>query len=249
MADAEIHYKLNLILRLVDTTTGRKVKERQVIFKADNRIITFQQKDEGVYILMNHAGEDMTLDISAKGYLPMQTKICFEKLSARLPEVEVPLIPETGRNRFVDYLTLEGKKPGLTSVEAVSPENPHGMLISYQPRRQSLKLYYAKAFEEQSYAVVHEEAQQFEEFRVEKKLNKLEIKLASPLVTKCEPKEKISRIVRGKVEPDGSYLLRILEDGSGAGYLVRYVVDGKESFEWVSSEKRKTETGAEAERS
>lgn len=249
MADAEIYYKLNLIVRLVDTTTGKKIKERQVIFKADNQILALKRKDEGVYILLNYAGNDMILDISAIGYLPMQTKICFEELSARLPEVEVPLIPETGRNQFIDYLTLEGKKPGITSVAAVSFRNPHGALISYQPRRQSLKLYYAKTFEEQSYAVIHEETQEFEEFRVEKKLNKLEIKLASPLVAKCEPKEKIGRIVRGKVDPDGHYLLRVLEDGSGTEYLIRYVVDGKESYERFSSGKKETKAGIEEGRS
>lgn len=249
MAETEIHFKLSLILRLVDTTTGKKVKERPVIFKVKDQILPFQQKEEGVYILLNHEEADLMLDISVPGYLPMQTTVCFAQLPTKLPEVEVPLIPETGRNRFIDYLTVEGKKPGITSVTAVSFRDPHGAVIGYQPRRQSLKLYYAKAFEEQSYAVLHEQAQEFEEFRVDKKLNDFEIRLISPLQKECEPKEKVGRIIRGKVDPDGHYLLRMVEEGSESDYLIRYVVNGQESFERFSPGIRDPIAETEGERS
>ena len=249
MADTEIHFKLSLIVRLVDTTTGRKVRERPIIFKSKDQILPFQQKDEGIYILLNYKDAEMMLDISAPGYLPVQTRVCFAQLPAKLPEVEVPLIPENGRNRFTDYLTLEGKKPGITSVTAVSFRNPHGAVIGYQPRRQSLKLYYAKAFEEQSYAVIHEQTREFEEFRVDKKLNDLEIRLVSPLQKECEPKEKVGRIIRGKVDPDGHYLLRMVEEGSETDYLIRYVVNGQESFERFTPGKMESIAGTEGERS
>lgn len=249
MADAEIHYRLNLILRLVDTTTGRKIKENRVIFKKENETLALMRKEEGIYLLVNYPGGDLVLDISAKGYLPTQTRICFEELPAKLPEIEVPLIPLTDRNQFTDYLTLEGQKPGLTSVAAVSFTNPHGVLISYQPRRQSIKMYYTKDFEERSYAVLHEETEKFEEFRVSRKLDKMEIRLAAPLLDACEPKEKIARIVRGRVEPDGHYLLRVLEEGEKTEYLVRYIVDGVESFERVVFGKKETPPETEEERS
>ena len=51
MADAQISYKLDLIVRLVDTTTGRMVSQRQVIFKSDGQIVPFLRRDEGVYVL------------------------------------------------------------------------------------------------------------------------------------------------------------------------------------------------------
>ena len=114
MAEAIIQYKLDLIVRLVDTTTGKKVEQKQVIFKADNQILVFQKREEGVYVLLNHGRENMTLEIIAEGYLPLQKKIYYEKLSTKFPEVEVPLIPEIGRNRLIDYLTMEGNRPGIT---------------------------------------------------------------------------------------------------------------------------------------
>lgn len=249
MADAEIHYQLDLIVRLVDTTTGKKIPQRQVTFKAENQILAFQRRDEGVYVLLNHGRADMVLDISVIGYLPMQLQVCYEELSPRFPEVEVPLIPEAGRNRFVDYLTLEGNRPGITSVAAVSLKKPHGAVISYQARKQSLKLYYAKEFEEHSYAVIHEEMQEFEEFQIKKRLDKLELKLAAPLKADCRPEAKINRIVHGKVEPDGHYILRVLEEGGGTDYLVRYVVDGKVTFKRFQAESQNPDAETDEERS
>jgi len=249
VADAEIHYQLDLIVRLVDTTTGKKIEQRQVTFKAENQILAFQSRDEGVYVLLNHGRKDMILEVSVLGYLPLQMEICYDKLSPKFPEVEMALIPEAGRNRFVDYLTLEGNRPGITSIAAVSLKKPHGVVISYQPRRQSLKLYYAKDFQEKSYAVIHEETQEFEEFQIGKRLDKLELKLVSPLETDCKPEEKINRIVHGKVEPDGHYILRVLEEGGGTDYLVRYVVDGQVTFKRFSTENQAPATNADEERS
>lgn len=249
MADAEIHYKLDLIVRLVDTTTGRKVEQKQVLFQTEKQVLVFHRRDEGVYVLLNHGRTDMTLAIRVVGYLDTEIPICYEKLSPQFPEVEVPLIPEVGRNRFVDYLTLEGNRPGITSVAAVSLKKPHGVVIGYQPRRQSMKLYYAKEFVEKSYAVIHEDSQEFEEFQIKKRLDKQELRLVSPLETDCKPEEKINRIIHGLVEPDGHYILRVLEEAGGTDYLVRYVVNGQATFKRFSTESEDSEKGLEDERS
>lgn len=236
MADAEIHYKLDLIVRLVDTTTGRRVEQRQVIFKSSGQVLPFLQRDEGVYILLNQGRNDMLLEISAVGYLPIELEIRYEELSETFPEVEAPMIPEISPKGFVEMLTFEGHYPGLTSIAAVSLKKSYGVVAGYQEKKQILKLFYSKQLEESSYAVIHEQHQEFEEFQIKKRLDKLSVKLAAPLETVCRPETKIARIVRGKVEPDGRYLLRVLEDGNGTEYLVRYVVNGKASFKHVSTE-------------
>ena len=71
MADAQISYKLDLIVRLVDTTTGRMVSQRQVIFKSDGQIVPFLRRDEGVYVLLNHGRQaDHIALSSAYGCVP-----------------------------------------------------------------------------------------------------------------------------------------------------------------------------------
>ncbi|MBQ7955240.1 MAG: hypothetical protein IJ282_05770 [Lachnospiraceae bacterium] len=236
MADAEISYKLDLIVRLVDTTTGKRVGQKQIVFKIENQIIPFLRRDEGLYILLNQGRNDMVLEISAVGYLPIKQKICYEELSPKFPEVEVPLIPEVSTNGFVDMLTLEGCCPGLTSIEAVSLKKSYGVVDGYQERKQALRLYYSKPLEESSYAILHEQQQEFEEFRIQKRLDKLSVRLTKPLTIPCRPEEKIARIVHGRVDADGRYLLRVLEEGGGTEYLVRYVVNGNASFKGISTE-------------
>ncbi len=236
MADAEIHYKLDLIVRLMDTTTGKSVRQRQVIFKTAEQVLPFQQRDEGVYVLMNRGRNDMVLEISATGYLPIELRVNYQELSETFPEVEAPLIPEISPKGFVEMLTFEGHCPGLTSIAAVSLKKSYGAVASYQEKKQVLKLFYSRELEESSYALIHMEQQEFEEFRIKKRLDKLSVRLDAPLQTVCRPETKIARIVRGMVDADGRYLLRVLEDGGGTEYLVRYVVNGKASFKHVKAE-------------
>lgn len=249
MADAEIRYKLDLIVRLVDTTTGKKVEQRQVTFQSSGQVLLFQQRDEGVYILLNKGRNNMLLEISAFGYLPAKVAIRYEDLPESFPEVEVSLIPKISPKGFVEMVTLEGHCPGLTSIAAVSLKKSYGVVAGYQEKKKILKLFYSKPLEENSYAVVHEQLQEFEEFRIKKRLNKLSIGLDEPLYTACKPETKIARIVRGKVESDGRYLLRVLDEGGGTEYLVRYVVNGNVSFKQFSTGDRKPsgETGEEGE--
>ena len=236
MADAEIHYQLDLIVRLLDTTTGKRIEQRQVIFKNEDQVLAFLRRDTGLYILLNRGRNDMTLDIQVVGYLPARVNVCYDELPKNFPEVEVAMIPEALTSGFVDMLTLEGICEGLESIEAVSLKNPYGAVDTYQERKQTLKLYYTKPLEEASYAVIHEQDQEFERFRIRKRVDKLSVKLAEPLKTACKPEEKIARIVYGRVDQDGRYLLRIQEDGGGTEYLVRYVVNGIESFKRISLE-------------
>ena len=235
MADAEIHYKLDLIVRLVDTTTGEFIRQRQVAFIAEDRILPFLRRDEGLYVLLNRGRNDMDLTVRVTGFLPAVVKIRYAELSESFPEVEAPMIPEISKNGFVDMLTLEGHCPGMESLAAVSLKKSYGAVDSYQVKKQTLRLYYTKPLEEMFYAVIHEQ-QEFEEFQIRKRLDRLNVKLAKPLQTPCRSEEKIVRIVRGMVDESGKYLLRMQDDGDGTEYLIRYVVNGKAAFKKISAE-------------
>ncbi len=236
MADAEIHYKLDLIVRLVDTTTGKAIGQRQVTFQTEDQVVPFLRRDEGLYVLLNRGRNDMDLKIQVVGFLPASVRIRYAKLQDQFPEVEVAMIPEVSTNGFIDMLTLEGHCPGMESIAAVSLKKPYGAVDSYLEKKQTLRLYYTKPLEEMSYAIIHEGQQEFEEFQIKKRIDKLNVKLAEPLKTACRPEEMVVRIVRGMVDDSGKYLLRLQEDSGGTEYLVRYVVDGKAAFKKISTE-------------
>lgn len=236
MAEAEIHYKLDLIVRLVDTTTGESIRQKQVIFKSEDQLIPFLRRDEGLYVLLNRGRNDMNLRIQVTGFLPAVVKVRYADLSENFPEVEAAMIPEISTSGFVDMLTLEGHCPGMESIAAVSLKKAYGAVDSYQEKKQTLRLYYTKPLEEMSYAVIHDQQQEFEEFQIKKRLDKLSVKLTEPLKTACRSEEKIVRIVRGMVDESGKYLLRMQDEGNGTEYLIRYVVNGKAAFKKISTE-------------
>lgn len=234
MADASITYRLDLVVRLLDTTTGQPAAQRQVAFLADGRVITLQERDTGLYILLNQGRNDMRFTVQAKGYLETSVDICYAELSERYPEVEIPLIPEQKSYGWQEFVTIEGVMPGITSLAAVPLQNFSAKAASYLEKKKILKFFIAKSMEEKSYALVHMDRMEFEEFRIAKRMNGLSVKLAEPLNESCRPEEPVARIVRGMTEPSGKYLLRIREDSSGMEYLVRCIVDGKTVFKKIS---------------
>lgn len=234
MADASITYRLDLVVRLLDTTTGQPAAQRQVAFLTDGRVINLQERDTGLYILLNHGRNDMRFTVQAKGYLETSVDICYADLSERYPEVEIPLIPEKKPYGWQEFVTIEGVMPGITSLAAVPLQNSSAKAASYLEKKQILKFFIAKSMEEKSYALVHMDRMEFEEFRIAKRINGLSVKLAAPLNESCRPEEPVARIVRGITEPSGKYLLRIREGTSGMEYLVRYTVDGKTVFKKIS---------------
>ena len=80
MADASITYRLDLVVRLLDTTTGKPAAQRQVAFLADGSVMAMQERDTGLYVLLNRGRNDMHLTVQAKGYLETSADICYADL-------------------------------------------------------------------------------------------------------------------------------------------------------------------------
>lgn len=236
MADADIHYKLDLIVHLVDTTTGKAIEQRQVTFQSEEQVVPFLRRDDGLYILLNRGRKDMDLKIQVVGFLPAEVRICYTQLQEQFPKVEVAMIPEISPSGFIDMVTMEGQYTGMESIVAVPLKNPYGVVARYLEKKQILRLYGTKPLKEMAYAVIHEQQQEFEEFQIKKRIDKLNVKLAEPLKTACRPEEMVVRIVRGRVDASGNYLLRLQEDAGGIEYMIRYVVAGKVVFKRITTE-------------
>jgi len=230
VAEVEIAYKLDLILRLVDTTTGRAIPEKQTAFLENGCIVPFLERDTGVYILLNRGRADTRFQVEVKGFMPREVSVCYSRLSEQFPEMEVPMIPQVRAHGFVDLLTLEGCLPGLEQLSAISLSAPVASVAGYVEKKQILRLFSAKGMEEQCYALLHREQMEYEEFCIEKRVDKFALRLREPLQAPCKPEEWVARIVQGMVDAAGRYMLRVREDGKGTEYLVRSVVQGKTSF-------------------
>lgn len=231
--EASISYSVDLIIRLIDTTTGYPVTERQVIFTEDGIPVAFLGKEDGVYVGMNMGKTDRELRVKVKGYLETDFSVIYADMLGRYPEVLVYLIPEIPSYGFTNILELKGNLPGIESIDAVSVTDSYGEAQAYQPQKQQMKLLNSKKLTERAYALLHEEPESFEEFHIYPAKNKQILKLKDPLLTECKPEEIITRIIRGKTWESGNYTLRVRGDGRGTDYLVRYVVNGQTEFKRI----------------
>ena len=232
MSDIQFSYKIDLIVHLVDTTTGFPVSQKNVKFFRNGRMITFLEKAEGFHILINHGREDMEIEAEVSGYMPVKVNVCYEELNQTFPEIEIPLVPIPKTYGYFGFVTLEGVIPGIESIDAIALHNEYARLSGYVDKKQVLKLFVAKYMEEQAYAIVHEEQMEFEEFCISKKIDKLTLKLRNPLSMACRPEQTVTRIIRGIAYESGKYLLRVQEN-TETEYLVRYVVKGKTKYKRI----------------
>ena len=226
-------YALDLVVWLIDTTTGYPIREHQVMFRENGQPTRFIRKEDGLYISMNHGREDRTLQVNVKGYQEEKIKICYAELSEKYPEVFLNLIPELPVYGYTDLLELKGNLPGITSVDAVSMTRSEAKAAVYQEKKQQLKLFASTRLTEKAYALIHQQPESFEEFHILSVKNRLLLKLKNPLQSPCKPEELISRIVRGRTDGFGNYFLRVRGDGHGTDYLVRYVVEGQTKFKRI----------------
>lgn len=237
MADVNFSYRLALIVRLLDTTTGLAISGHQILFTENGQALALQRRADGLYVLLNHDRVNMTLQIDAKGYEPVHVTVDYERLSPQFPELEIPLIPLQKAQGFEVFYTLTGTRPGLTAVTAVRMEHPVAVVGSYVERKRMLKMFSASTrMDEHAYALMHRDALQYEEILVAKRPDRLSLKLLHPLSDGCKAQDTLLRIVRGRVESDGTYLLRVRDLGGSNVYLVRYEEKDGVSYEQIDFE-------------
>ena len=231
MAEVSISYKLDLVVTLLDTTTGRIAEERQVLFYCNNELLSMNSSSAGVYILMNHGRHDMKILAQVKGYEPAEFFVCYDSLDGRYPIVEVPLVPIIKPYGYTDLCEISGSMEGIEEICAVSLNDVRAKICAYNAKKNTLRLFSSSQLDEGAYAVVHEKNMEFEEFRIIKKAERdLLLYLGEPMQSECVPEEGIARIVRGKVDANGRYLLRVRKDGAGTRYLIRFTVNGNKQY-------------------
>ena len=233
MCASVIHNKLDLVISLVDTTTGAPIEERNVKFQKDGKIIRPEVRGSGLYLLINTGRDDGLIRIDVAGYENWETHLTYGNLDENVPTCTAFLIPSENCSHGEKVLSFSGTIPSLESVEAVRfGARPHFSFGSYSAKDRIIELFKPFGsrleFESLWYALVDGES--FEKIQVVKSLPPQRIKLAEPLKGEFTTSTPIQRIVFGSVDGKGNYLLRVRDDAENLKYLVRFVIKGEESF-------------------
>ena len=235
MEKNEIRYTLDLLVRLIDTTTGMVVTERDVHFRRNGKKVQPVQRGNGNYVFLNTGREDCDLEVTVFDFETAHAKIRYEKLDNFLPIKDVFLIPSENTAKGEAVLSLTGHLSGLEAIEAVRLGRSYCTVKNFDARKRIMNLFKANGpgMEETGYGLIHADSMTFEAFNVEKVVSPVSLKLRETLQEEFRENAPIARVVHGRTDAQGNYLLRIRDDGTNLKYLVRYVVSGSPQFQVV----------------
>ena len=237
MAASVIRAKLDLLIRLYDTTTGATVNERNVLFKRDGVPVRPESRGAGVFVFINTGREDFLMQIDVYGYERYEISVRYEELDERIPVCYVFLMPSENTLRGRNTLSFSGTLPFLKKIEAVNLNRSLCLTREMKAKENIISLFQpaggAIQLDENFYGLLSADKQSYERIEVEKKVSPQSVKLKSPLTGAFAPNLSISRIVYGIVHDDGEYLLRVTDDGEDTKYLVRYEVGDEVRFQVV----------------
>lgn len=230
-----ICFQLDLLIRLIDTTTGAELEERNVSFYRDGKPIRPIPRGSGNYVFLNCGREDGNLEIRARGYEPCQISVEYEMLDRQLPVKEVFLIPSENMAGIQPIITFSGQLKGLESVQAVNLGSTCCCISEFDERKRIMKLFktHRSGMDDIYYGLIHPDKQTYEPFVVVKEVSESSIKISQPLQEPFSVNSPIARIIFGMTTPKGNYLIRVRDDASRLLYLVRYVVKGSVRFKTV----------------
>lgn len=234
-ASATVHYKLDLMIRLVDTTTGAVVEERNVRFLKDGQAVHPIPRGSGNFVFLNGGRENGVLEVFVYGYDPAHAVIDYKTLDERMPIQEVFLIPSENTTKGLPVITFSGKLPGLEELQAVNTGDIYCCISEFDERKRIMKLFktHRAAMDDRFYGLIHPDRQDYEPFTVEKEISEAAVKISEPLKEPFSVNSPIARVVFGSTASDGSYFIRVRDESERLIYLVRYVVQGNVKYQLV----------------
>lgn len=229
-----ITHRLDLVVSLIDTTTGLAVSERNVAFLSDGKAVPFIFKGFGTYILMNSDRKDTIYEIEVAGFEKETISVEYGESLKKAPTIYVNLVPKLTSYTYSSLITLEGSLKGIESIDAVELKRNDRLFQSFQPRNNVMNFFGGGELTEQTYGLINERECYFQTINIRKKLEKLSVMLREPLEGTISVGSPIKRIVKGKILSDDRYLLRVRDDGQETVYLVRYSIEGNEKFKMIN---------------
>ncbi len=239
MAEKEgvIRSRLDLLIRLQDTTTGLSVDERAITFTMDGEQFRPTARGFGNYILINHGRENGLMQIDVLGFEPFKVYVDYEALDERLPTVDAFLIPSENDNSGPKMLSLSGTLKGLSSLECIHPGRPLSGIREFDPKKRIMTIYAPNRrmnMVHSFYGLYHSEEDTYESIEIVEQLENHKVLLRNPLQDEFTVNSPICRRIFGQVDDDGRFLLRVRDDGKRQTYLVKYVVDGEVRYKSVN---------------
>lgn len=237
MQSIVIRHKLDLVIMLIDTTTGTEIQERKVRFKKGADYVNPFSRGDGSYVFINSGREDFDLQVEVYGYEKMTVPVRYEELNEKTPVKEVFLIPSENNRAGERVLTYSGNLSGLQAVDAVLLGQARVYIKEFDTRKRIMTLFRqgSLSLENGPHGIIHMEGEEgsFEAFEVEKMISSVSVKIKEPLERPFSGNDPINRIIFGKVTPEGNYFIRVRDNANELKGIVRYTFEDDTKFQIV----------------
>jgi len=225
---------MDLCLELVDTTTGAGIVEAAVNFYADGKLFHMVKRANGHYILINSPRINRQIKVEVYGYEPTVVDVNYEELDERRPIKLVLLIPQITDSTFNSLWSIEGELPGITDITAVVPSQAPFSYHSYDRARKMVNVLNPHRMElaGNDYGLIHTDRKSFERVKVLELRVQTKLMLSELLDEEFEVTNPIARLVHGKVDENGKYLLRVrASETEDKNVILCYHMDGKRRYQ------------------
>ncbi|MCR5409846.1 MAG: hypothetical protein K6E90_02580 [Lachnospiraceae bacterium] len=230
--------KLDLLVRLIDTTTGAQVNERNIVFKRNGIPVIPEPRDPGTYIFINTGREDFLMRIEVYGYEVYESEVRYEELDVRIPECDVFLMPSESMSRGENVLSFSGTLPFLKKIEAICLNRPICLANGFDRKTNMLSLFQSGgvrvSLNDRYYGLLKADKTGYEKIEVEKNVSLQSVRLKEAIEEEQISNRPIMRVIFGSVTDSGDYLLRVRDAGEDQRYLVRYEVGDEVRFSEIN---------------
>lgn len=235
MSVCVITHRLNLVLRFIDTTTGRPISGSELMLSTGGKMLHPIEKEQGTFIFINLEKNDFDLDIKSRSFESCSVPIRFSELDAKVPEKDIQLIPSSTNISPAPCIGLQGCIQGISDLNAVRIGDNACLIREFDPRKRLLTLFNPHKLElsRTSYALLNPDKRCFESFKIVKRIDDNTIKIDKVLDSEFNNYFPITPIYFGKTSEDGNYLLRVRDDSSNPNWLIHYKIGDKTYFQSV----------------
>ncbi len=229
-----IRSRLDLLIRLTDTTTGAAVNEANARFWRDGEAALPERRGDGMYVFINTGREDFLMRIAVYGYEDYEAQVVYEGLDSIMPTLEVFLIPSERILGAAQFLSFQGTLSNLKEMEALNLSRPAAFLQDFKKKTLKASLYGSSGgqlrIRDTCYGLLYAEKQKYEKIVVKEYRPPLVAILMSELKEEFKPNTPIYPIITGRVGKEGDFLLRIRDAGGDLRFMLRYVIGENEYF-------------------
>lgn len=228
-------HRLELVLRLIDTTSGRNISSAGASVFIDGVPVPFGRKEGGLLVFQNLGKRRFRIRTAPLGWEPLETEVDLDTLPKGLPLLELHLIPRADQAGAAEFLSLEGRLPGIESLAAVRAGENACLIREFDARRRTVKIFNPHHLELDRihYGLTDPDQGRWEPFRVVAMPDEQTLKTDRVLEMPFKNYFPVSPAVQGRTDGDGNYCLRLRDEGAAARWIVRWSVDGEVRFRTV----------------